>query len=271
MSKIKWYYRDSLKEASSLLRNKKIIPHGGGTHLNNTDLSHVEGLLDLSGLKLNYINKEKDIIKIGSMSTYAEVVNWFEENSPECLLLQTLHNSANTPLQNRITIGGSLGHIPQWSDLIGALLALEAKVILMGKNKGEYNISDFWNNNKLRESSLIVAVKFKDVPHKSFHYREIKTNNDMPLFTITTLFDMQNGIINNMHAYIGGTRDRVSKLAKLERYMIGKKRKHLNGNEIKSLVNVIFIGNRTTDNAYLAEKAKIETWRSIIHAMEKNQ
>lgn len=269
MSKIKWYYTESLDEASSLLRDKNILPHGGGTHLNNIDLLHVNGLLDLSKLKLNYIRQENDIIEIGAMTTYADVIDELQKISPNCMLLQTLKNSANTPLRNRITIGGSIGYVTQWSDLIGALLALDAKVVLVGKNEGEYDIARFWNSNDLREGSLITAVKFKDFPHKSYHYRDVKTNNDMPLFTISTLFDMDNDVIANTHIIIVGTKDRVSKIVDLEKYLTGKTIQELDEQTVLDLVNVEFVGNRSTDNAYLSQKAKIETWRSIFRAMER--
>ncbi len=264
----KWYYTDSLAEASSLLRNKTILPHGGGTHLNNIDLSHVEGLLDLSQLGLNYIKQDGDIIEIGAMVTYAEVVNKLKEISCQCLLLQTLKDSANNNLRNRITIGGSIAFIPQWSDLIGALLALDATVKVVGKNEGEYDIASFWHDHTLRKQSLITSVRFKNFPHKCYHYRDVKTNNDMPLFTISTLFDMEKDSIKNTHVIIAGTKDRVSKLTELEEYITGKKLNDLNERDVKKFVNVQFPGNRTTDNDYLSQKAKIETWRSIFKAME---
>jgi len=269
MSEKKWYYTDSLAEASSLLKNKKILPHGGGTHLNNIDLSYVEGLLDLSQLGLNFIKQDGDYIEIGAMATYADVVEKLKEISCQCLLLQTLQNSANINLRNRITIGGSIAFIPPWSDLIGALLALEATVNLVGKNKGEYEIAKFWGNHELRQNSLITSVRFKNFPHKCYHYRDVKTNNDMPLFTISTLFDMENDTIKNTHVIIVGTKERVSKLTKLENYLTGKKLQNLNETEVKALVNVDFAGKRVVDSEYLKEKAKIETWRSIFKAMEQ--
>jgi CO/xanthine dehydrogenase FAD-binding subunit len=269
MSEKKWYYTDSLAEASSLLRNKKILPHGGGTHLNNIDLSHVEGLLDLSHLGLNFIKQNGDTIEIGAMATYADVVEKLKEISCQCLLLQTLKDSANNNLRNRITIGGSIAYIPQWSDLIGALLALDATVKVMGKNEGEYDIATFWRDHNLRKNSLITSVRFKNFPHKYYHYRDVKTNNDMPLFTISTLFDMDQDKIKNTHVLIVGTKKRVSKLTELENYLTGKKLQNLNETEVKALVNVDFAGKRVVDSDYLKQKAKIETWRSIFKAMEQ--
>ena len=269
MRKIKWYYTETLAEASSLLRDKNILPHGGGTHLNNIDLSHVNGLLDLSKLNLNYIRQENNIIEIGAMATYSDVIDKLREISPNCMLLESLKNSANTPLRNRITIGGSIGYITQWSDLIGALLALDAKVVLVGKHEGEYDIAKFWNSNELRLGSLITSVKFKDFPHKSNHYRDVKTNNDMPLFTISILFDMDKDKIINTHVIIVGTKERVSKLVELEEYLTGKTLDQIIESEVLGLVNVTFVGSRCPDNDYLKQKAKIETYRSIFRAMEK--
>ncbi|MFP4548910.1 MAG: FAD binding domain-containing protein [Fidelibacterota bacterium] len=268
MSEKKWYYTDSLGEASLLLRNKTILPHGGGTHLNNRDLSHVKGLLCMKGLKLNYIKQNNDGIEIGAMSTYGDIIEKLREISPHNLLLKSLYNAANTPLRNRITIGGSVNFIPQWSDLIGALLALNATVILAGKHEGEYPISKFWNNKSLRESSLITAVKFRDFPHLSHHYRDVKTNNDMPLFTVTTLLEMDSDKIDRAKVYIAGTKERVSQLTELENYLSGKKIEELKEKEAESLVNVAFAGKRVQDSDYLQQKAKITTWRSVLKALE---
>jgi CO/xanthine dehydrogenase FAD-binding subunit len=270
MSKIKWYYTDSLAEASSLLRDNNVLPHGGGTNLVTRELSNIDGLLDLSKLKLNYIKQEKDTIEIGSMTTYCEVVKQLKTLSPENILIKSLQNSANTPLRNRITIGGSIGFIPKWSDLIGALMVLDANVVLIGKNVGDFPIADILKNNHLLDNSLITAIKFINKPSVSSHYRDIKTKSDMPLFTITTLIELKDKKINNPKIYITGTRELVSQITNLEKYLQNKSIEELSETDIQSLVNVTFRGNRITDPMYLSEKAKIETCRAIFRALEMN-
>ncbi|MBN2279210.1 MAG: FAD binding domain-containing protein [Candidatus Marinimicrobia bacterium] len=268
MSEQKWYYTNSLDEACELLRDHTVLPHGGGTQLNNIDLSHIHGLLCLKDLNLNYIKQTSQEVEIGSMTTYADIVQKSTKISTDNILISALKNAANTPLRNRITIGGSLGFIPQWSDLIGPLLALEAKILLIGKNAGEYSLSQFWRHRDLLKSSLITAVRFRDFPHHAYHYRDVKTNNDMPLFTVSTLFDMDGERIKKPHVIIAGTRDRVSEITELENYLAGKKISELQESEVIRRVKVTFVGKRVTDPDYLASKTKIETWRSIIKAAE---
>ncbi len=270
MRKIKWYYTESLTEASSLLREKNILPHGGGTNLINRKFTKETGLLDLKKLNLDNIIQEENVIKIGSMSTYADIVSRLKLISPNNILVKSLENSANTPLRNRITIGGSIGFVPKWSDLIGALLALDAKVVLIGQNDGEFQVSDYINNKKLREKSLITTIQFTDFSYKSSHYRNIKTKSDMPLFTVTTLFKMDNEKISDAKIFIGGTIGRISKITKLEYYLQNKTKEQLSEKEITNLIDVKFSGNRVTNPDYLSEKAKIETYRAIIRAMESN-
>ncbi len=268
MIKIQWHYPKSLAEASSLLEIKNIIPHGGGTSLINRDFSHVVGLLNLTELGLNYIKQDNAIIEIGSMSTYADILTGLKSISPDNILVKSLQNAANTPCRNRITIGGSISFAPKWSDVIGALLALEAKVVITGKNDGEFLLSKYLEQKELRQQSLITAVKFKNFSHRSSHYREVKTKNDMPLFTITALLKMDKDQIEQAKVFIIGTTERISQLIELENYLENKLRLEISEEGIQNLVKVSFNGSRITDGDYLSHKAKIETARTIFRAME---
>ena len=270
MTNIKWYYPVSLAEASSLLERKNILPHGGGTNLSGRDLSHVDGIICLKKLGLNYVKQTNDMIEIGSTTTYADVVKELGPIAPGNILVRSLRNAANTPCRNRITVGGSIAFVPKWSDLIAPLLALEATVVLIGQKEGEYLISDYLNKKELQKQTIIKAVKFKDRKYVSDHYRDVKTANDMPLFTITVLLDVDTGKINNATVYIVGTKERISRLTEVEDYLKNKTKNEIDEMSVYDLVNVSFIGYRITDPEYLSQKAKIETFRTIFRALENN-
>jgi len=74
--------------------------------------------------------------------------------------LKSLQNSADTPLRNRITIGGSIAFAPPWSDIIGALIVLDTKIILYRKNEGVSQLKNNLKNNKLKQDSLIAGIRF---------------------------------------------------------------------------------------------------------------
>jgi len=270
MKNIQWTYPVSLAEVSSLLEKKNVVIHGGGTHLSGRDLSRVEGIICLKKLGLDYVKKDKDMVEIGAMTSYAHVVRELKTISPKHILVKALKDAANTPCRNRITMGGSIGFVPKWSDLAGALLALDATLALVGKNNGEFNITDYLVKKELQEQTLITAVRVKNTPHQSYHYRDVKTVNDMPLFTITTLLELDESKIKEAKVYIVGTKERITKLTDVEAYLLDKTKTSIDKKTIEDLVNVFFIGKRITDPDYLSYKAKIETARTIVKALETN-
>ncbi|MCF7833371.1 MAG: FAD binding domain-containing protein [Candidatus Marinimicrobia bacterium] len=271
MINIKWTYPVSLSEATSLLEKENVVIHGGGTNLSGRDISNVEGIICLKKLGLDYVKKDKDIIEIGAMSSYADVVKALSSLSPEHILLKALKNAANTPCRNRTTIGGSIAFVPTWSDRAGALLALDATLVLAGKNEGEVKVADYLKNKALQEKTLILAVKIKDTPHRSFHYRDVKTANDMPLFTITVLLELENDVIKSAGIFIVGTKQLITGLPELESYLLGKSKDDIVDSEVQDLVNVSIVGSRITDTDYMSIKAKIETARAIFSALEDDQ
>ena len=267
MKNIQWTYPVSLAEVSSLLEKKNIVPHGGGTHLGGRDLSRVEGIVCLKKLGLDYVKKDKDTIEIGSMTSYAGVVKKLRSISPDSILVRALKDAANTPCRNRITIGGSIAFVPKWSDLIGALLALDATLVLVGKKNGEFKVADYLVEKELQEQTLICAIKVKDVSNKSYHYRDVKTVNDMPLFTVTVVMDVQDEQIKDAKIFVVGTKERITRLPEVEEYLINKTKTDLDNKAIEDLVDVSFIGKRITDPDYLSYKAKVETARAIFRAL----
>ena len=270
MINIKWTYPVSLAEAASLLEEKNIVPHGGGTNLSGRDLSRVEGIMCLKKLGLDYVKKENDTIEIGAMTSYADVVAALSKISPDHILVKALKDAANTPCRNRITVGGSIAFVPIWSDLIGPLLALDAGLVLVGKQSGVFSVADYLANKKLQEQTLICAVKINNTPHRSFHYRDVKTSNDMPLFTITTLMKLNGDMISEAKAYLVGTKERITRLTEVEAYLQGKSKPEINASDVEELVNVSIVGSRITDPDYMSYKAKIETARAIFSALEND-
>lgn len=271
MNNIKWYYPVSLAEASSLLEKKSVVIHGGGTNLGGRDLSNVEAIVCLRQLGLDYVKSYNNTIEIGAMNTYANVVKALGSLYPEHLLVKSLKNAANTPCRNRITIGGSIAFVPTWSDLIGALLALDATLVLTGKNEGEVSLVDYLEKKSLQEQTLICAVRVKNTPHRSVHYRDVKTVNDMPLFTVTVLLELDDDVITTAKVYLVGTKERITKLSDLENYLLGKSKADIDTSEMEDLVNVSIVGSRITDPDYMSIKAKIETGRAVLKALENDQ
>jgi len=263
MKKLNWNYTKTLANAEILVQQKNVLPHGGGTGLLLRNLTGVDGLIELSQLPLKGIKRSGNIIEIGSMCTYADVVSELSKTDPEHILVKCLQHSANTPLRNRITIGGSIAMFPPWSDLMGALIALDAKLLLIGKNKGEFFIEEYISDKTLHLESLITAVKFHNADWRSAHYREIRTKSDMPTFNHTVLMKIKAGKVIESRIVVIGTNSKFTRLSDLEHYLNGRNIDQVRPSEIESLVNLKFTGSRFDDPEYCNIKAGIELGRLI--------
>lgn len=264
MKTLNWYYPETLADAEKLIRQKSIHVHGGGTGLLLRKLSAIDGLIELSRLHLNSIAISDKTLEIGSSCSYADVVAELQKADPDHILCKCLHHSANTPLRNRITIGGSIAMFPPWSDLMGALIALDARVSLLGKNAGDFSIKEYIEAKELREDSLITTLKCGRDPWISGHYREIRTKSDMPSFNHTVLLNVANGKIVDSRIIVVGTVSKYTRLNAVEDYLADRKVDTVDAAEIEARTNVAFSGNRFDDPEYTGIKAGIELGRLIL-------
>jgi len=267
MKELNWYYPETLADAAKLVQQKNVFPHGGGTGLLLRKLSAVDGLIELSQLPLQRIKITGDFIEIGGICTYGDVISELMKTDPEHILVKCLHHSANTPLRNRITIGGSIAMFPPWSDLMGALIALDAEVKLLGKNSGDFPISEYIKDKNLHSESLITSVKIQNLPWRSAHYREIRTKSDMPIFNHTVLLKTADGRIDDSRLITVGTASKFTRLSEVEEYLLNRRIETINPSEIEKRVRLKFSGSRIDDPEYVNLKAGIELGRLIQKAL----
>jgi len=133
----------SLEEAFEYLENPNAKVLAGGQSLIpslNMRLSSPQLLVDIGGLKeLQGIFLQKDVLKIGALTTHAQL-----ENSPEVkqhapLLAQAVPHVAHTAIRNRGTIGGSLALADPAAEYPAVAVALDATLSILGK-KGERKV-----------------------------------------------------------------------------------------------------------------------------------
>ncbi len=263
MNNLNWYFPKTIKEATDLITKEKVLFHAGGTALLPRNLDKINGFINLSDLPLHYFKKENDTVEFGSMNTYANIVSKIYEIDSENILLKSLQTSADTPLRNRITIGGSIAFAPPWSDIIGALIVLDAKILLSGENNGDFPIEKFLQNPKLKQNSLVTGIKFNLSNWKSFSYRNIRTKKDMPAFHIVAMLKIENEIIQDSKIIITGTVNRFDKIIEVENYLKNRKIDDIEFSQIEKLVDVKFTGKRFSDPEYSQKLVGIELGRGI--------
>jgi aerobic carbon-monoxide dehydrogenase medium subunit len=128
----------SLQEALALLSDGRAKALGGGMSLipmMKLRLATPEHVVDIGRLtELNFINEEKGSIRVGAGTTHQQIESSALLRSKCPLIAETAACIGDPQVRNLGTIGGSAAHADPAADYPAALLALEARLRLVGRN-----------------------------------------------------------------------------------------------------------------------------------------
>ncbi|MFZ5924540.1 MAG: FAD binding domain-containing protein [Bacillota bacterium] len=165
---------ESLSEASKFLREHKQdarIVAGGTDVMVQLRRGGIEGkggprwLVDITRIPgLAYIRAEGDVIRIGAMTTHAEIARspLIRERSP--LLAEACASIGSPQIRARGTIGGNIMNASPAADSIPAFVALSARVRLAGpEGVRDAAISDVFDGpykTTVQPGEILVEVHF---------------------------------------------------------------------------------------------------------------
>ena len=138
MNEVAWFRPHQLEEALALLEQygEEARPVAGGSALAlllKQRLVQPRALIGLAGLtELRGIRQEPDGLHLGALTTHAEVERLAGAAGVPPLLVETYRRVATRRVRNQATVGGGLAHADPAQDPPAALLALEARVRLVG-------------------------------------------------------------------------------------------------------------------------------------------
>ena len=206
---MEWFFPETVQEALDLLFMGYTL-HGGGTGILLAKRAS-KGFIHLGRIpELKRIELSGEVIHIGALATYFETASFLKKLSDNHVLGIALSMAATNALRNRITIGGSLGFLPIWSDLMGPLVALDAKVLLRGEHEGMFHAIDFVKRTDLRRNSIVTSVIIRRERIDGLYFRMGRTSVDFADLTITIVGK------ENPSIAISGTRTKVERLFALE-------------------------------------------------------
>jgi carbon-monoxide dehydrogenase medium subunit len=123
-------------------------------------------LVDIGGLEeLKGIKAGKDTVRIGALTTHAEIERSEVVRKQLPLLAEAVRHIAHPAIRNRGTIGGSLALADPAAEYPACVLALEATLVVTGK-RGNRSVkaADFFKGlfeTELKPGELLTAVEFK--------------------------------------------------------------------------------------------------------------
>jgi len=180
---------------------------------------------------LKYIEQNNGAVRIGTLASHNEVKGTplVEEKLP--LLSEALGYVATNRIRNMATIGGTLAHADPTSDAAPALLALEAKVVVMGSNgEREIELAAFFKDyfETILESGEVIKEIIVPLPPetaKGFYTRfEVRKAMDKAMPGVAVLIDLAEDKKTIRTARIGlsGVGNRCLRLKEAEEFLTGK-------------------------------------------------
>src|SRR5579883_1143564 len=143
---VEYHWAEHIDDALLLLGrlDVKTVPLAGGTYLLGLQDDSIEAVVDLRDLELSYISEEQRGLRIGAMTTLQNIVDSpvLKTFAMGLLSRAAQASSSSRLIRNCATIGGTLGAgAASQADLLTALLALDAEVVVRSGSKTELNLS----------------------------------------------------------------------------------------------------------------------------------
>ncbi|EEG77308.1 FAD binding domain-containing protein [Dethiobacter alkaliphilus] len=182
MFSIQEYVRPgSVEEAYQLLlerRNNRIL---GGTAFLRLGSKRIRTALDLSLLGLNYIKEQDGYIEIGAMTTFRDLeVSTIIAEHFNGMLSKAVSNVLGVQFRNIVTVGASVFSHYGFSDLITALLALDAEIELY--KAGRMPLADFLK--RPREKDVLIRVLIPHNQRQASYQHLRKAASDFPILNV---------------------------------------------------------------------------------------
>ncbi len=147
-------------------------------------------------------------IEIGAALTLSEVERRLDGRVP--LLAELFPRFASPLIRNRATIGGNLGTASPIGDTASALLALEARVVLVSADgEREVDLAEFFTGYRQtarRDDELIRAVRIPLPLARlaAFHKIAKRRFDDISSVAVGFALDLDDGMVASAHIGLGG-------------------------------------------------------------------
>lgn len=225
----------SIEEACAVLKENegRAKALAGGTDLLNSMRSgkvDPEVLVDISRIEtMKGIIREGDEVKIGALTTMTEVEK--SDVIRECLpaLGKAAGSIGATQTRNRASVGGNIVQASPGADLLSALVAFEASVVLTGVDSiRELEVSAFVkgpNETGIATDEILTQIKVvipKGKPHMVFKKLSRRNASSISLMNITCVLETEGQSIKDTRVALGALLPTTRSFREVEKLLEGK-------------------------------------------------
>ncbi len=239
---------DNLDQALDILDEKKkqVKMIAGGTdmlvgiHNESEELKGIEYLLDISSINdLNLIEDKKDYMKLGALCTHNKIIESDLVNDKFPLLKKAAGVIGSTQIRNRGTVGGNINNASPAADLVTALIALDAKVVLKSKDeKRELPLSQYITGpyrTDLKENEIMTEVKVPYIQGEYYdNYQKVKRRQAVAIarINLAVITKIEDDKLKDIKIAFGSATPTAIRFRNIEKYLEGKDIRELNLEDI---------------------------------------
>ena len=276
----------SVSEAIQLLSNNPGAKILAGGHsllpMMKLRLTSIPMLIDIGGInELRGISVENNILRIGALTTHAEIAESYDVKDNAGILWETAYGIGDPQVRNRGTIGGNISHADPASDLPTVLKVMDAKFTIQGTGglmRGGSRVvsaDDFFIGpfeTDLGENEILTAIEMP-VLMANQHAEYAKMAHPATSFAVVgagVVLTVEDDVCTAARVAVGGFTPVTTRGLTVEQALIGKV---LNEENIASATILIHgdlgsdvFGDVFASAEYRQAMAAIELKHAIFHA-----
>ena len=157
-----------------------------------------------------------------------------------------------------------------WSNLYAPLLALDAKVSIVGDRSGIFSLEEYATSNLIKSNHLVREIRMTEKKNvvsgvKIFHVVRF----EYPIFTIAAACTMDKNTVRDARIFVTGVKKKLTRLASAEKVL---SRKVLSDEVITSAadqVSLTFVPDYKFSAAYKEKVAKV-LFKDLLQEIKKS-
>ena len=175
-------------------------------------LTHINHLVDISQLDLDYLKKDRGHICIGAATTINTIgASTLFSSGPYEALSEAARAHSTTSIRNRATVGGNLCNASACEDFALPLLALDAMLVATGPDdKRQVPVEKFFegaNFTALNEEEVLLEIRIplcsKNTGTSFLKLRRHQTAIDMAVVNVATALTWDNKCCKSARIALG--------------------------------------------------------------------
>ncbi|MFW6270317.1 MAG: FAD binding domain-containing protein [Bacillota bacterium] len=250
--KTKVYQPESLGEALEIIReNDQIKVLAGGTDLLlNLDKLKKDKLqlMDMTKIdKLKYIRKDEKVIRIGALTTFAEISENKLIKKHFISLAAAAKGIGSVQIRNRSTIGGNIANAAPCADSLPVLSSLSARFKI--KNIDDTRIvsvkdivKGFYQNN-LNSDEIITEIIIPETDKFNFlYFDKVGSRKSVTIarLNLGAKLEIEENMIKNAVIFFGALSAKPFRAVNIENYLAGKRISEIDTSKYNQLLkNVV--------------------------------